>query len=389
MFRAVGVAVFSVVFLSTPVKATEGKDLLFPAGPVSYLQENNPGGPWSIHLIRVDRHHTNYFFTTTLGGEKRIGRATVPDQVRGIPAEKGKPVAAINADFFHINLHHWGDPRDLQIRDGEMISAPSGNSCLWFDASGSPCSTNVYSEFQVRFPDGSSVPFDLNENRWWDECILFTSVNGSSTRTLGGREIELGPVPGQPWLPLCPSREMKVKVLRVRESGNTLLTADSLVLSMGSRLASQVPKLRPGDEITISTAMRPDLTGVTTAIGGGPKLVTAGKVWKWKNPRQARHPRTAIGWSRDFIFLVVVEGEQKSSVGMTFPELAAYMRGLGCEEALNFDGGGSSALWYRGKTMIQARQNDERLVANGVVLCERSLQEGGGGVEIPKGGEKR
>ena len=64
---------------------------------------------------------------------------------------------------------------------------------------------------------------------------------------------------------------------------------------------------------------------------------------------------------------------------MTFPELATYLVGLGCEEALNFDGGGSSALWYQGKTVIQASQNDERLVANALVLCERPRIEGLGG----------
>lgn len=356
----------------------------FPPGPVTYLKETDPEGPWSIHLVRMDRHNPNYFFTTTLGGGKRIGRATVTDQVRNLSVPGAKPIAAINGDFFLINLHHLGDPRGLQVIGGELISAPAGHSSLWFDATGAPCATNVHSDFRITFPDGSSVPFDLNQDRWHDEAILFTSANGTSTRTWGGREIELGPVPGQPWLPLRPGLEMRVRVTQVREQGSTRLRTDSLVFSLGSRLASKAPLLQPGDELLISTATRPNLAGVATAIGGGPKLVTAGEVWKWKNPRQARHPRTAIGWNRDYLYLVVVEGEQKHSVGMTFPELAAYMRELGCEEALNFDGGGSSALWYQGKTMIQTSQNDERLVANALVLCER-LGEMGKGSPRPQG----
>jgi hypothetical protein len=78
---------------------------------------------------------------------------------------------------------------------------------------------------------------------------------------------------------------------------------------------------------------------------------------------------------------------------MSFPELATYLVGLGCEEALNFDGGGSSALWYQGKTVIQASQNDERLVANALVLCERPVTEehSAKGVESlsTQGGKKR
>jgi hypothetical protein len=386
-------AILFAVFSPTSGMAMDKTDRPFPAGSVAYLQEKDPRGPWSIHLIRIDRHNTNYFFTTTLGGERKIGRATLTDQLVSLPMGKGKPVAAINGDFFLINLHHFGDPRGLQVIDGELVSAPAGHSSLWFDAKGAPCATNVYSDFRIHFPDGSSTPFDLNQNRWHDESILFTAANGSSTRTWGGREIELAPLPEQSCLPLRIGQEMKVKVARVREGGNTRLGPDSLVFSLGSRLASKVPVLKPGDELVISTATRPNLTGVTTAIGGGPKLVTDGKAWKWKNPEQARHPRSAIGWNRDFIFLVVVEGEQKTSVGMSFPELATYLVGLGCEEALNFDGGGSSALWYQGETVIQASQNDERLVANALVLCERPVIKGLGGKEreslSPQGVKKR
>ena len=393
MLVMVLVAILFAVFSPTFGMAMDEVNRPFPAGSVTYLQEKDSRGPWSIHVIRIDRHNTNYFFTTTLGGERKIGRATLTDQLLSLPMDKGKPVAAINGDFFLINLHHFGDPRGLQVIDGELVSAPAGHSSLWFDANGAPCSTNVYSDFRIHFPDGSSAPFDLNQNRWHDESILFTAANGSSTRTWGGREIELAPLPVQSWLPLRIGQEMKVKVARVRDGGNTRLGPDSLVFSLGSRLAAKVPVLKPGDELVISTATRPNLTGVTTAIGGGPKLVTDGKAWKWKNPEQARHPRSAIGWNRDFIFLVVVEGEQKTSVGMSFPELATYLVGLGCEEALNFDGGGSSALWYQGKTVIQASQNDERLVANALVLCERLVIEGLGGKEreslSTQGGKKR
>lgn len=318
MIALAWVAILLVFFMSLG-RAGDDPWRGFPPGPVAYRNENDPRGPWSIHLVRMDRHNTNYFFTTTLGGKNRIGRATVTDQVQGLSWENGKPIAAINGDFFLMNLHHLGDPRGLQVIDGQLISAPAGHSSLWFDATGAPCATNIHSDFRITFPDGSSAPFDLNQDRWHDEAILFTSANGTSTRTWGGREIELGPVPGQPWLPLRIGLEMKVRVTQIRERGRTRLRTNSLVFSLGSRLASKVPLLKPGDELLISTATRPNLAGVTTAIGGGPKLVTAGEVWKWKNPRQPRHPRTAIGWNRDAIFLVVVEGEQKSSVGMTFP----------------------------------------------------------------------
>jgi exopolysaccharide biosynthesis protein len=63
-----------------------------------------------------------------------------------------------------------------------------------------------------------------------------------------------------------------------------------------------------------------------------------------------RHPRTAAGVSRDgrTLWLVVVDGRQPGwSVGMTLPELAELMIGLGAYDAVNLDGGGSSTLIYR------------------------------------------
>ena len=59
--------------------------------------------------------------------------------------------------------------------------------------------------------------------------------------------------------------------------------------------------------------------------------------------------RTAINRNKACFFLVVVDGRQETlSVGMTLDELARYMVLLGCDEAMNLDGGGSSEMWCEG-----------------------------------------
>ena len=65
------------------------------------------------------------------------------------------------------------------------------------------------------------------------------------------------------------------------------------------------------------------------------------------HPKQRRHPRSVIGCDRkENIYLVVVDGRSKGNAeGMTMPELTALCRWLGMNEAINLDGGGSSALW--------------------------------------------
>ena len=65
---------------------------------------------------------------------------------------------------------------------------------------------------------------------------------------------------------------------------------------------------------------------------------------------EIRHPRTAAGVSADgrTLWLVVVDGRQPGySVGMTLPELGDLMIELGADDALNLDGGGSSAFVAR------------------------------------------
>ena len=56
------------------------------------------------------------------------------------------------------------------------------------------------------------------------------------------------------------------------------------------------------------------------------------------------------------------------SLGMTFPELAALMRQLGCTEAMNLDGGGSSTFWLQGETLNFPSDFLERRVANSLVI---------------------
>jgi exopolysaccharide biosynthesis protein len=81
-----------------------------------------------------------------------------------------------------------------------------------------------------------------------------------------------------------------------------------------------------------------------------------------------RHPRTAAGVSRDgrTLLLAVADGRQPGwSVGLTLPELARLMIEAGAWNAVNLDGGGSSAMWYRepgsGAGRVLNRPSDGRV----------------------------
>lgn len=61
-----------------------------------------------------------------------------------------------------------------------------------------------------------------------------------------------------------------------------------------------------------------------------------------------RHPRTAVGASADgrTAFIVAIDGRSQHSVGVTLPELAEYMISVGAANAINLDGGGSTAFIF-------------------------------------------
>ena len=62
------------------------------------------------------------------------------------------------------------------------------------------------------------------------------------------------------------------------------------------------------------------------------------------------HPRTAVGYRKNGeLVLVVIDGRQVDSRGVDLMELAIIMKDLGCVEAINLDGGGSSAMVIDGK----------------------------------------
>ncbi len=87
-----------------------------------------------------------------------------------------------------------------------------------------------------------------------------------------------------------------------------------------------------------------------------------------------RNPRTAVGLSQDHrtLYLAVVDGRAGSRVGMTCAELTTLMRELGAHDALNLDGGGSSAMWLAGVGVVNnPSDGSPRTVSNHLALYAR------------------
>lgn len=95
---------------------------------------------------------------------------------------------------------------------------------------------------------------------------------------------------------------------------------------------------------------------------GGPMLVYDGQIQRYDVDMTntflyTTHPRTAFGISKDLktVYQVTVDGRwtsdnaAKRAIGMETWVVGKLMKGLGCYKALNFDGGGGTAMWVYGQ----------------------------------------
>jgi hypothetical protein len=340
----------------------------------TYQRDEVPDVPWSIQILKIERNNPNLELHTTVANGDSIGLTSLPHQLSLLPPELGKPVAAINGDYYQAKAPYKGDPKGIQISRGELISAPFDWTCVWFDAAGIPTMGIIKSQLSVTWPNGTSTPLGLNEPRAATQAVLYTHAVGASTFTSGGLEMVLERSKNEKWLPLHASEDYTGVVREIRQGGNTKTSKDTMILSLGPTLAKKIPKVKPGTTIKISTETSPSLKGVPTAISGGPALVRdAEVVVGWS---AIRHPRTAIGWNKEHIFLVQVDGRQSGhSVGMTYSEIAEYMQKLGCQEALNLDGGGSATFWMLGQVINSPSRGRARDIANGLVLVQKPQVE--------------
>ncbi|MBI1342751.1 MAG: hypothetical protein GC171_07455 [Terrimonas sp.] len=117
-----------------------------------------------------------------------------------------------------------------------------------------------------------------------------------------------------------------------------------------------------------------------TAVGGGPVLIQEGKIHITNEEEKMftgkaindKHPRTAMGYTKDNILVIlVVQGRQPGlAEGATLLQEAALLKDLGCEEALNLDGGGSSCMLINGKETIRPSDKEGQRAVPAVFIIK-------------------
>ena len=118
-----------------------------------------------------------------------------------------------------------------------------------------------------------------------------------------------------------------------------------------------------------------------TAVGGGPVLLQDGQV-RISNEEELKftgkaindkHPRTCMGYTKDgYLVIMVIEGRFPGiAEGATLEQEARLMMVLGCTEALNLDGGGSSCMLINGKETIKPSEKGVERPVPAVFLIQK------------------
>ncbi|MFI5757404.1 phosphodiester glycosidase family protein [Streptomyces sp. NPDC051569] len=178
------------------------------------------------------------------------------------------------------------------------------------------------------------------------------------------------------------------RVVSAGPRGGTVPAGGSVLQGTGAAADWLAGHSRKGERIAVREVIR-DSAGRQVRLGAhdsivsaAPTLVKDGRVhvdakaegtldpqdlsfgYAWSNVRQ---PRTMAGIdNRGRLILVTVDGRQPGvSEGFTLVEGARFMRSLGAKQALNLDGGGSSAMVVGGKLVnITSDATGERAVGD-------------------------
>ena len=155
--------------------------------------------------------------------------------------------------------------------------------------------------------------------------------------------------------------------------------------------AETIAQLAKGDNVEIEVGPSED---VDLGIAGSHQILTNGKVPNMQDDlATSTHPRTAVGISKDGtrLFVMVIDGRSNESRGMTLPEAGELLRNMGAHNALNLDGGGSSAMSARvagddGQKIWNTPSDGEvREVPNALVFYSSAKPDDTSGVQLSLG----
>lgn len=168
----------------------------------------------------------------------------------------------------------------------------------------------------------------------------------------------------------------------VKASANPLFIPENGMVLVGPK--EKLSQLFGAKSVDIKISTNPKWDNVKHIISGGPYLVKDGEVFVDMTAEKlqaigGRNPRTAIGYTKNNdLILIAVDGREGSSIGMTLNELAYLMKSLGCVNAINLDGGGSTVMYVNGQIVNKPAVPGGIALSNALVISKKGVEEWAG-----------
>jgi exopolysaccharide biosynthesis protein len=334
-------------------------------------------GPFVINLLRVDLNAVDIRVAHAM--DSAVGLETVSSM-----ANRHGAIAAINAGFFATTGTYRGDNVSALKIDGKLLSEPVKNrAAVGFIMQGNKIETlfgHLKFDGRLETSRGITRKVDgINRPRAEDELIIFTPEFHRTTLTMpNGVEVVV----------------RRGRVTQMKDhSGSTRIPEDGFVISAsGEARLWALKNLRNGWRLKLTTMLialeeevQEKWNRAANIISGTPQLIRGGRIeitgeleGAGINFVKDRHPRTAIAKLKDGrILLVVVDGRQQGySTGMSLNSLAELLLELGAVEAMNLDGGGSSAMVVQGKLVNKPSDAaGERAVSDALLIVESGRKD--------------
>ena len=333
------------------------------------------------------------------GGNHMRQLEVVPDIAERLSEPGEKYFAGVNADFFNMGYPY--NPIGMCIANGFPTNYAADGAdidpyYIYFDDKGVPSLVrhiNNAWEGTATFPDGGSYGFYVNTIRHEDELILYSpqwqlcdadnklyDVRHTGANRYGV-EVSVRPVGKN----VLYGNHLQLEVVSGPEEsvGNMEIPSDGYVLSAHGEARPYLRQLKKGDIVTVAIGFTASGVAVKAKeLLGGYPFVLKNKVipgfLSYPEHLRNREPRSAVGYdeNKKTLYMAVVDGRNAGgSAGVTQRELGVIMRYIGCSDAMNFDGGGSSTMYVDGfgvknvpssSSLDQRPEGTPRTVVNGL-----------------------
>lgn len=323
-----------------------------------------------IFYITVDLTNPNVDVRVAQAGSRLTGGAKLSTMSNANTNETTgiQYFAGVNADFFG-----GSQPIGSTVVNSDVYKASNSSGWInWYmNDSKTPGIEQLSFTGIATGPTASHPVSAINDSRYTDYLVIYNPHYGATTGTNAyGSEVLIS---SDKSISFNGTYTCTVESAPAT-AGSMTIPAGKYVLSGHGTAAAFVNTLKAGDKVTLDLNT-PLATGgtITQMAGGMPIILQNGETLNTQGALDhltALNPRTAVGYTADrkTLVLLVVDGRgMGGSAGVVSKVLADIMREVGCSDAMNFDGGGSSELYTRAFGVRNVPSDgQERTVVNSV-----------------------